>query len=91
MSSAEMERTVAEIEVRGSNGVSYGLRANGSVLKFDGFLKLYEEGRDDTVSAMATDGCRRWRRAMRRAPKRLQPGSISPSRRRALPQPRSSN
>ena len=47
MSSAEMERTVAEIEVRGSNGVSYGLRANGSVLKFDGFLKLYEEGRDD--------------------------------------------
>ncbi|MFQ5625578.1 MAG: type I DNA topoisomerase [Methyloligellaceae bacterium] len=47
MSSAELERTVAEIEVRGSDGVSYGLRANGSVVKFDGFLKLYEEGQDD--------------------------------------------
>ncbi len=47
MSSAELERTVAEIEVRGSDGVTYGLRANGSVIKFDGFLKLYEEGHDD--------------------------------------------
>ncbi|GBE44534.1 DNA topoisomerase 1 [bacterium BMS3Bbin10] len=47
MSSAELERTVAEIEVRGSDGVTYGLRANGSVIKFDGFMKLYEEGRDD--------------------------------------------
>ncbi len=48
MSSAELERTVIEINVQGGDGTAYGLRANGSVLKFDGFLKLYEEGKDDS-------------------------------------------
>jgi len=48
MASALLERTVAEISVRGSDGKTYGVRANGSVVKFDGFLKLYEEGQDDT-------------------------------------------
>ncbi len=47
MASAELERTVVDITVQGSDGVTYGLRANGSVVKFDGFLKLYEEGHDD--------------------------------------------
>jgi DNA topoisomerase-1 len=47
MASAELEQTAAEIEVRGRDGKSYGLRATGSVVMFDGFLKLYEEGRDD--------------------------------------------
>jgi DNA topoisomerase-1 len=47
MASAEMERTVVDINVQGSDGAAYGLRANGSVVKFDGFLKLYEEGQDD--------------------------------------------
>lgn len=56
MSSAELERTVAEIEVQGSDGTRYGLRANGSVVKFDGFLKLYEEGKDDSGEG---DGDRR--------------------------------
>ena len=56
MSSAELERTVAEIEVQGSDGTRYGLRANGSVVKFDGFLKLYEEGKDDNGDG---DGDRR--------------------------------
>jgi len=45
--SAEIERTTAEIEVNGKDGVAYGLRATGSVVRFDGFLKLYEEGTDD--------------------------------------------
>jgi DNA topoisomerase-1 len=47
MASAELERTVVDITVQGSDSVTYGLRANGSVVKFDGFLKLYEEGHDD--------------------------------------------
>lgn len=47
MASAELERTVIDISVHGSDGVTYGLRANGSVVKFDGFLKLYEEGQDE--------------------------------------------
>ncbi|MBA2127152.1 type I DNA topoisomerase [Hyphomicrobium methylovorum] len=49
MAPADLEQTTAEIEVQGSDGKSYGLRANGSVLLFDGFLRVYEEGRDDRV------------------------------------------
>ncbi len=49
MASAELEQTTADIEVKGRDGKPYGLRASGSVVMFDGFLKLYEEGRDDRV------------------------------------------
>ncbi len=51
MASAEMEQTTAEIEVKGRDGKSYGLRATGSVVIFDGFLKIYEEGRDERLHA----------------------------------------
>ncbi len=51
MASAELEQTSAEIEVQGRDGKTYGLRATGSVVKFDGFLKLYEEGRDERIKA----------------------------------------
>ncbi|MFN0217541.1 MAG: type I DNA topoisomerase [Hyphomicrobium sp.] len=47
MAPADIEQTTAEIEVKGRDGKAYGLRANGSVITFDGFLKVYEEGRDD--------------------------------------------
>jgi len=47
MASAEVDQTTAEIAVEGRDGKRYGLRASGSVVTFDGFLKLYEEGRDD--------------------------------------------
>jgi DNA topoisomerase-1 len=50
MASAELEQTTAEIAVSGKDGKPYGLRATGSVVQFDGFLKLYEEGRDDRAS-----------------------------------------
>jgi DNA topoisomerase I len=53
MAAADMEQTVAEIVVKGRNGTDYGLRANGSVVTFDGFLKVYEEGRDDRVLTIA--------------------------------------
>ncbi|MEO1718627.1 MAG: type I DNA topoisomerase [Pseudomonadota bacterium] len=48
MASAELEQTAADITIKGRDGRTYGLRANGTVVVFDGFLKLYEEGRDDT-------------------------------------------
>ncbi len=44
MESAELERTT--IDVTGDNG-RIVLRATGSVVMFDGFLTLYQEGRDD--------------------------------------------
>jgi len=47
MESARLERTVAEIE---SKDGKVGLRATGQVIKFDGFLKVYEEGKDETSS-----------------------------------------
>jgi DNA topoisomerase-1 len=51
MASAELEQTAADIEVSGRDGKTYTLRATGSVVKFDGFLKIYEEGRDERQHA----------------------------------------
>ncbi|MEO1608341.1 MAG: type I DNA topoisomerase [Pseudomonadota bacterium] len=48
MASAELEQTTAEIDVSGQDGKTYRVRVTGSVVLFDGFLKLYEEGRDDS-------------------------------------------
>ncbi len=47
MASADVEQTTADIDVKGRDGKGYVFRATGSVIQFDGFLKLYEEGRDD--------------------------------------------
>jgi len=46
MESAELERTTVEIVAK-AGGRPLDLRASGQVIKFDGFLKLYQEGRDD--------------------------------------------
>ena len=46
MESADLERTTVEILAE-VDGRTLDLRANGQVVKFDGFLKLYQEGRDD--------------------------------------------
>ncbi|WP_281992594.1 type I DNA topoisomerase [Sulfitobacter geojensis] len=46
MESARMERTTVDI---GSKDEQVGLRATGQVVLFDGFLRVYEEGRDDVV------------------------------------------
>ena len=46
MESAELERTTVDIAAKlGSRNLE--LRATGQVVKFDGFLALYEEGHDD--------------------------------------------
>mgnify|MGYP001157550215 FL=1 len=46
MAAARLERTT--VEVSSADG-QVGLRASGQVVLFDGFLKIYEEGRDDSV------------------------------------------
>src|SRR5437763_3183525 len=46
MESAELERTTAEIAAK-AGGRLIDLRATGTVVKFDGFLTLYQEGRDE--------------------------------------------
>ena len=46
MASARLERTTVDI---GSNDGQVGLRATGQVVLFEGFMKVYEEGRDDAV------------------------------------------
>jgi DNA topoisomerase-1 len=48
MASAELERTVADIAVTGSDGIDNRFRATGQVIRFDGFLALYQEGSDDS-------------------------------------------
>ncbi|MEM0907345.1 MAG: type I DNA topoisomerase, partial [Pseudomonadota bacterium] len=46
MASAEFERTTVEIEAA-KDGKTIGLRATGSVMVFEGFIKAYMEGADD--------------------------------------------
>lgn len=46
MESAELERTTVDIAAK-AGGRNLELRATGTVVKFDGFLTLYQEGRDD--------------------------------------------
>ncbi len=47
MASAEMERTSVELLGLGGDGRKIGLRATGTVVAFDGYLTLYQEGKDD--------------------------------------------
>lgn len=46
MESAVLERTTADIDANAPSGAAV-LRATGQVVRFDGFLSLYQEGRDD--------------------------------------------
>ena len=46
MELADLERTIVDIRAEADKKNLY-LRATGQVIRFDGFLKLYQEGRDD--------------------------------------------
>ena len=46
MESAELERTTVDITAK-TGSRTLDLRASGQVVKFDGFLAVYQEGRDD--------------------------------------------
>lgn len=54
MSSAEFDQTQADISSVSNAGNVF--RATGSVLKFEGFLKVYSEGKDDVGEQEKTDG-----------------------------------
>ncbi len=89
MASARLEQV--GIDVKDGKGTQ--LRATGSVIAFPGFIKLYQEGRDDPATEADGDedsrvAARRSRRATASTSARSRPSSISPSRRRATPRPR---
>ncbi len=46
MKSALFDQTTIDLKVQGKDGEEFLFRATGSVPKFDGFLKVYEEGKD---------------------------------------------
>ena len=54
MSDARLEKTTVDIGI--STAPDARLRAKGEVLKFDGFLKVYLEGRDDDDEDQEDDG-----------------------------------
>lgn len=53
MADAQLERTTAKIKISTKDDL---LTAKGEVLKFDGFLKVYTEGRDDEDGEEENDG-----------------------------------
>jgi DNA topoisomerase-1 len=46
MTPAVFDQTTIDVTATGKDGKTYLFRATGSVPKFDGFLKVYEEGKD---------------------------------------------
>ena len=48
MTPAVFDQTTIDISARGNDGSEYLFRATGSVEKFRGFLKVYEEGKDQS-------------------------------------------
>ena len=54
MADAELERTIAKISI--STQPQEQLTATGEVLRFEGFLKVYNEGRDEEDGEEANDG-----------------------------------
>jgi DNA topoisomerase I len=48
MMPALYDQTTIDVTARGKNGLDYLFRATGSVLKFEGFLKIYQEGKDQS-------------------------------------------
>src|SRR6202030_941393 len=46
MTPAVFDQTTIEVDAKGKDGAAYLFRATGSVPKFDGFQRVYEEGKD---------------------------------------------
>ena len=82
MASALLEQVA--IDIADATG-RLRLRANGSVILFDGFLALYQEDRDDTIADEESEGTRL--PAMRKA-ERLARGEVAPSQHFTQPPPR---
>jgi DNA topoisomerase-1 len=82
MASALLEQVA--VDISDSTG-RLRLRANGSVVVFDGFLVLYQEDRDDTAADEEGEGSRL--PAMRKA-EQLTRGEVSPNQHFTQPPPR---
>ncbi|MDX1483810.1 MAG: type I DNA topoisomerase [Alphaproteobacteria bacterium] len=85
MASARLDQVA--IEAEGGDGVT--LRATGSVIAFDGFLKLYQEGRDDPNGngAAASEDQDRMLPPMKEG-ERLALGDVKPEQHFTQPPPR---
>ncbi|WP_417210811.1 type I DNA topoisomerase [Antarctobacter sp.] len=77
MEGARLERTTVDI---GSDDGQVGLRATGQVVLFDGFLKVYEEGRDEP----AEDDDKRLPQIMQGEPAKFAAGSLKSDHAKAM-------
>ena len=85
MESARLERTTVEID---SPDRKVGLRATGQVVKFDGFLKVYEESRDDSAQDNGEDDDDSRRLPAMASGDALKKGEIAPEQHFTQPPPR---
>ena len=81
MESAVLQRTTIDVACQADRTV---LRATGTVVQFPGFLKLYEEGRDDSAQGDGDDK----RLPAVRTDSKIQRGTITPSQHFTEPPPR---
>ncbi len=83
MESAVLDQVTVDF---GNADKSVGLRATGSVLVFDGFLKLYQEDRDDTTPADEDSDDRRLPAMTQNQP--MTTGTVKPAQHFTEPPPR---
>ena len=55
MQPANIEQTGADIEAKGNSAREFIFRATGQVIKFDGFIRAYTEGRDEDAEEEMSD------------------------------------
>ena len=86
MESAVLDQVTVDIA---SGDKTVQLRATGSVVKFNGFLTLYDEGKDENERGRGRQrrSCPTSRQTRRSTAATSCRSSISPSRRRAIPRP----
>ncbi|MEO8713430.1 MAG: type I DNA topoisomerase, partial [Acetobacteraceae bacterium] len=82
MQSAELDQVMVEV----TDGAGLRLRATGSIVAFDGFLKLYREDRDDTEGAEAEEDSRMLPPMAERDP--LRRGDVAANQHFTQPPPR---
>jgi DNA topoisomerase I len=58
MMPALFDQTTIDVNAKGKDGIEYTFRATGSVLKFEGFLKVYKEGKDQADEEDEEEGHR---------------------------------
>jgi len=56
MAEAVFDSTAVDIEAKGGSAKTYNFRANGQVVKFDGFIKAYTEGQDEEDPSDQVEG-----------------------------------